>query len=69
MDYTQTKRMDDRPWCGGDVNALGLGTAMIWVMLEAISATHHGRPIFPENCDSRESNILDVGRYVGLVRF
>ena len=52
MDYAQTKRRDDRPWCGGDVDALDLGAAMIWVMLEAISATHHGWPIFPANCDS-----------------
>ena len=42
----QTKRRDDRPWCGDDVDALGLGAARIWAMLGAISAPHHGRPIF-----------------------
>ncbi len=29
MDYAQTKeRRDDCPWCGGDIDALGLGAAM-----------------------------------------
>ena len=45
----QTKRRDDRPWCGDDVDALGLGAARIWAMLGAISAPHHGRPIFWAN--------------------
>ena len=46
MECAQTKRRDDRPWCGGDVDALGLGAEIILVMLGAISAPHHGRKIF-----------------------
>ncbi len=61
--------MDDRPWCGDDVDALGLGAAMIWVMLGAISAPHHGRPIFRANGASTEPVFECVDLYVGLVLF
>ncbi len=66
---TQTKRRHISPWCGDDVDALGLGAAMIWVMLGAISAPHHGRPIFLANCASTEPFFDYVDLYVGLVRF
>ena len=69
MSYTQTKRGDDRPWCGDDVDALGLGAAMIWGMLGAISAPHHGRPIFWANGASTEPVFEYVDLYVGLVLF
>ena len=55
MSYAQTKRRDDRPWCGDDVDALGLGTTIAWVMLGAISAAHHGRAIFWAYCESEVS--------------
>jgi hypothetical protein len=38
-------------------------------MLGAISAAHHGWLIFPADCASRGFYFLDVGCYVGLVRF
>ena len=38
-------------------------------MLGAISAAHLGWPIFLAEFASRGSYFLDVGRYVGLVRF
>jgi hypothetical protein len=65
----QTKRRHVNPWCGDDVDALGLGAAMIWVMLGAISAPHHGRPIFSANGASTEPFFDYVDLYVGLVRF
>jgi hypothetical protein len=65
----QTKRRDDRPWCGDDVDALGLGAARIWAMLGAISAPHHGRPIFWANCESTKPFLEYVDLYVGLVQF
>ncbi len=42
MGYAQTKRRDDRPWCGDDVDALSLGVAEVWVMVGAIATGHHG---------------------------
>ena len=63
----QTKRGDDRPWCGDDVDALGLGAAMIWVMLGAISAPHHGRPIFCAYGASTEPYLEYVVPTHGLV--
>ena len=69
MDYAQAKRGDDCPWCGGDIDALGLGAATIWVMLGAISVAHHGWLIFWANGASREVYVQYVDLYVGLVRF
>ena len=66
MSYAQTKCRDDRPWCGDDVDALGLGAAMILVMLGAISAPHHGRAIFWAYCEA-EVGVLTLHRsYVGF---
>ena len=42
MGDTQTKRRDDRPQCGGDVDALSLGVAQVWAMVGAIATGHHG---------------------------
>ena len=42
MGDAQTKRRDDCPRCGGDVNALTLGVAQVWVMVGAIATGHHG---------------------------
>ena len=42
MGDTQTKRRDDHPWCGGDVDALTLGIAQVWAMVGAITTGHHG---------------------------
>ena len=67
MSYAQTKRRDDRPWCGDDVGALGLGAATASAMLGAISVAHHGRAIFWAYCESEVSYLWYVGRYVGLV--
>jgi hypothetical protein len=36
-------------------------------MLWAKAATHHGRPIFLANGAQWGTNVLYVGRYVGLV--
>ena len=58
MGDAQTKPRDHYPWCGDDVDALGLGAAMIWVMLGAISAPHHGWPIFLANGDSDVGYLL-----------
>ena len=70
MDYAQAKRWDDCPLCGGDIDALGLGAAMIWwAMLGAISAAHHGWANFPANGASREVYVQYVDLYVGLVRY
>ena len=69
MDYAQAKRRDDCPWCGGDIDALGLGAAMIWAMLGAISAAHHGWANFPANGASREVYVQYVDLYVGLVQY
>ena len=63
----QAKRRDDRPWCGDDVGALGLGAATASAMLGAISVTHHGRAIFWAYCESEVSYLWYVGCYVGLV--
>ncbi len=65
----QPKRRDDRPWCGDDVDALGLGATMIWVMLGAISAPHHGPSIFSANDASTKPFFEYVDLYVGLVQF
>jgi hypothetical protein len=65
----QTKRRHVSPWCGDDVDVLGFGAAMIWVMLGAISAPHHGRPIFSANGASTEPFFEYADLYVGLVRF
>ena len=63
--------MDDPPWCGDDVDALGLGAAIAWawVMLGAISATHHGCANFRAKGASREVYLQYVDLYVGLVRY
>jgi hypothetical protein len=42
MGDTQTKRRDDCPRCGGDVDALTLGVSQIWAMVGAIATGHHG---------------------------
>ncbi len=65
----QTKRRHVSPWCEDDVDVLGLGAAMIWVTLEAISAPHHGQPIFSANGASTEPFFEYVDLYVGLVQF
>ncbi len=52
-----------------DVDALGLGATMIWVILGAISAPHHGRPIFWANGESTGPFFEYVDLYVGLVQF
>ncbi len=65
----QTKRRHVSPWCGDDVDALGLGAAMIWVMLGAILAPHHGWPIFSASGASTEPFFDYVDLYVGLVQF
>ena len=61
--------MDDPPWCGDDVDVLGLGAAIAWVMLGAISATHHGCANFRAKGASREVHLQYVDLYVGLVRY
>ena len=42
MGDAQTKRRDDCPRCGGDVDALTLGVAQVWAMVGAIATGHHG---------------------------
>ena len=42
MGDAQTKCRDDRPWCGGDVDALTLGVSQVWAMVGAIATGHHG---------------------------
>jgi hypothetical protein len=42
MGDAQTKHRDDRPRCGGDVDALTLGIAQVWAMVGAIATGHHG---------------------------
>ena len=66
MSYAQTKCRDDCPWCGDDVDALGLGAAMILVMLGAISAPHHGRAIFWAYCEAEEGVLTLHRSYVGF---
>ncbi len=66
MSYAQTKCRDDCPWCGDDVDALGLGPAMILVMRGAISAPHHGCAIFWAYCEA-EVGVLTLRRsYIGF---
>ena len=48
-------------WCGDDVDVLGLGAAMILVMLGAISAPHHGRAIFWAYCEAEVGYLAYVG--------
>ena len=60
--------MDDPPWCGDDVDVLGLGAAIAWVMLGAISATHHGCTNFRAKGASRGVYVQYVDLYVGLVQ-
>ena len=67
MGDAQTKRSDHHPWCGDDVDALGLGAAMIWVMLGAISAPHHGSPIFLAKGVSDEGYLRYIVPTYGLV--
>jgi hypothetical protein len=52
MSYAQTKRGDDRPWCGDDAYALGLGATGAYAMLGAISVAHHGSAIFWAYCEA-----------------
>ena len=42
MGDAQTKRRDDCPRCGGDVDALTLGVAQVWAMVGAIATGHRG---------------------------
>ena len=42
MDDAQTKRRDDHPWYGDDVDVPTLGVAQVWAMVWAIAAGHHG---------------------------
>ena len=67
MDYAQAKRRDDCPWCGCDIDVIGLSTALIWVMLGAISAAHQGCANFLANGASREGYVQYVDLYIGLV--
>ena len=69
MDYAQAKRRDDCPWCGGDIDAIGLSAALIWVMLGAISAAHQGCANFLANGASREGYVQYVDLYIGLVLY
>ena len=69
MDYAQAKRRDDCPWCGGHIDVIGLGAAMIWLMLGAISAAHHGCTNFLANGASREGYVQYVDLYVALVQY
>jgi hypothetical protein len=39
---TQTKHRDDCPWYGDDVDVPTLGVALVWAMVWAIAAGHHG---------------------------
>jgi hypothetical protein len=42
MGDAPSKRRDDRPQCGGDIDALTLGIAQVWAMVGAIATGHHG---------------------------
>ena len=63
----QAKRRDDRPWCGDDVGALGLGAATASAMLGAISVAHHGWLIFWSYCEAAIGYLPYVGPTYGLV--
>ena len=63
MGDAQTKRRDHHPGWGDDVDARGLGAALIWVMLGAISAPHHGWP-FWANGDSDIGLLTVTSSYV-----
>ena len=67
MAYAQTKRWDDHLRCGDDVDALGLGVAMILMMLGAISTPRHGRTMFWAYCDAEVGYLPYVGPTYGLV--
>ena len=63
----QTKCTRHRPWCGGDIDALGLGAAGSYATLGAKAATHHGRRIFLAYSVAELGLIPYVGCYVGTV--